>query len=359
MKILYGIQGTGNGHLARARALTPALRAAGADPDFVLSGRPRDQYFNMEVFGDDYVSFDGLTFATKEGRLLPGKTVFNTRLAQFIKDVRNLDLSQYDVVISDFEPITAWASKLKGVTSLGISHQSAFRYKVPKVNGHVSSRLLMRFFAPTDHPVGLHWHHFDQSILPPLIEPQTALPPKPGKIVVYMGFETVDAVVTFIQPFTDYQFHVYAKVDEKRDLGHIQINPLSHKEFHDDLTDAEGVISNAGFELASECIQLGKKILIKPLLGQLEQLCNALALQSMGRGTVIESLDQSVLKQWLELPGHQPSDYPDVATAIAQWIMQGNWDDTSELVSRLWEQTGVKHAYNSTFGSQLQPGLIF
>ena len=64
---------------------------------------------------------------------------------------------------------------------------------------------------------------------------------------------------------------------------HIQINPLSHSEFHAHLLDAEGVISNAGFELASECLHLGKKLLVKPLAGQFEQLSNALALQAMSR----------------------------------------------------------------------------
>ncbi|MGL5401221.1 MAG: glycosyltransferase family protein, partial [Plesiomonas shigelloides] len=51
MKLLYGIQGTGNGHLSRARELVPALRAQGIRVDVLCSGRAADAYFDMQVFG--------------------------------------------------------------------------------------------------------------------------------------------------------------------------------------------------------------------------------------------------------------------------------------------------------------------
>ena len=42
IKILYGVQGTGNGHLTRARELGQSLKAAGVQVDFVFSGRNRE-----------------------------------------------------------------------------------------------------------------------------------------------------------------------------------------------------------------------------------------------------------------------------------------------------------------------------
>jgi uncharacterized protein (TIGR00661 family) len=44
------------------------------------------------------------------------------------------------------------------------------------------------------------------------------------------------------------------------------------------------VICGAGFELAGESLQLGKKLLVKPLKGQFEQLSNALALEKASTG---------------------------------------------------------------------------
>ena len=41
--------------------------------------------------------------------------------------------------------------------------------------------------------------------------------------------------------------------------------------FQQDLHRCEGVICSAGFELPSEAIQLGKKLLVQPVAGQMEQ----------------------------------------------------------------------------------------
>lgn len=358
MKILYGIQGTGNGHLARARALVPALRNADIEMDFIFSGRAREDFFNMDTFGDEFRCFQGLSLMTSRGKLDTLKTVTHNNLVRFLNDVRQLKLDEYDLVLSDFEPVTAWAAKLKGKPSLGISHQCAFDYAIPKVSGYTSARLLMKIFAPTQHRVGLHWHHFDQPILPPLIEQQKGLPVIDNKILVYMGFEHLDDIIRFVKPFTDFEFHIYAKVDDKQDLGHIKVNPLSHEAFHRDLQDSAGVISNAGFELASECLMLGKKLLIKPLLGQYEQLSNALALQALKRATVINQLDQAMLEAWLPLPSYAPLPYPNVADALAQWLKTGELNNTQSLVEQLWAGIDQDISYDSQFGSNLLPNLI-
>ncbi|MBP7664242.1 MAG: glycosyltransferase, partial [Shewanella sp.] len=39
MRILYGVQGTGNGHLSRARVMAKALMKQDIEVDFLFSGR--------------------------------------------------------------------------------------------------------------------------------------------------------------------------------------------------------------------------------------------------------------------------------------------------------------------------------
>lgn len=56
MRVLFGVQGTGNGHISRSRTLARALAAQGIEVDYLFSGRARDGYFEMEAFGD-YRSF--------------------------------------------------------------------------------------------------------------------------------------------------------------------------------------------------------------------------------------------------------------------------------------------------------------
>ncbi|MDP4870975.1 MAG: hypothetical protein NWR95_09135, partial [Gammaproteobacteria bacterium] len=64
LTVLYGIQGTGNGHLARARCLIPALRAAGVELKFLLSGRDQDQFKDNDLF-EHYEYRKGLTMEIK------------------------------------------------------------------------------------------------------------------------------------------------------------------------------------------------------------------------------------------------------------------------------------------------------
>ena len=52
MKIFYGVQATGNGHISRARSMAPLLKAAGIEVDYLFSGRKAEHFFDMEHFGD-------------------------------------------------------------------------------------------------------------------------------------------------------------------------------------------------------------------------------------------------------------------------------------------------------------------
>ncbi|MAJ34220.1 MAG: glycosyltransferase, partial [Candidatus Marinimicrobia bacterium] len=61
MNILYGIQGTGNGHITRSRLLVPLLRKKGFNVDVILSGRKKEEYWDMECFKPYDTKF-GITF---------------------------------------------------------------------------------------------------------------------------------------------------------------------------------------------------------------------------------------------------------------------------------------------------------
>ncbi|WP_278370146.1 glycosyltransferase family protein, partial [Pseudoalteromonas lipolytica] len=114
MRILYGIQGTGNGHITRARVMATTFNALGVDVDYVFSGRREHDYFDMDEFAN-YRAFRGLSFTSKSGQVDSLKTLKNARPLQLIKDIKSLDLRHYDLVFNDFEPITAWAAKQQGV----------------------------------------------------------------------------------------------------------------------------------------------------------------------------------------------------------------------------------------------------
>ena len=339
MKILYGVQATGNGHITRARAMVPELKKAGHQVHYVFSGRKPEDLFDMGEFGDFSIC-QGLTLSTQAGRVQPINTLKSNSIKQLFEDCRGLDLDNYDMVLTDFEPVTAWAAKLANKTCIGIGHQYAFWTDIPTRGNNPGAKTFLRHFAPATLGLGLHWHHFGQPILPPIADVHTDeyVIKIDKKITVYLGFEEVNDVINYLKPFKDFEFYYYAKVSEPKDIGHIHLRPLSRENFQKDLASSSGVVCNAGFELASEAIQLGLKLLVKPLHGQMEQLSNALALEMLNLGTTMDSLNQKTLENWLFDSKGTQVIYPNVPAAIACWLDNGDWSQQSAklLSESLW-----------------------
>lgn len=337
MRILYGVQGTGNGHVARARAMASALQQHDVEVDFLFSGRKREKFFDMSVFGDFEVR-KGLSFVTEKGRVDYFKTAINNNIARFWNEVLALDLSGYDLVINDFEPVTAWAAKRQGVPCVGISHQNAFRHSVPLKGASWLDKQMIEHFAPADHHVALHWYHFDQPILPPIIDVKPNGVKKEDFILVYLPFESLEEVESLLSRFGEQKFVCFhPDIHQVHKGSDIEWHPLSTR-FHDYLLRCRGVMANGGFELPSEALSLGKKLLLKPLAGQFEQQSNVATLETLGLASVMESLDAGVVREWIASDDAESIRYPDVAAALADWLVSGQWHDQQSLHRTLWEQ---------------------
>lgn len=341
MKILYGVQGTGNGHITRARVMAKALSEAGIEVDWVFSGRPDNDYFDMDCFGD-YRTFRGLTFVIEHGKINHLKTARQLHFNQLRKDIKSIDLSEYDLILNDFEPVTAWAARMQKRFSIGLSHQCSFRYAIPKKGNNIITDLVMRWFAPVSLPIGVHWHHFNANILPPIIDTHPTSDIQHNHILVYFPFQSLNELIRLVEPFTDFHFYIYHAIKAPEDRGHIHLRPFSRAGFQKDLQKTSGVICGAGFELPSEAIQLGKKLLVQPVGGQMEQLSNALALQQLGLASVTQSFSHHNLREWLSKSPDKQVEYPDTANSVVNWLKQGQWSDSTHLVQQLWHQTFPK-----------------
>lgn len=338
MKILYGVQGTGNGHITRARMMAQALKNHPVSVDYIFSGKD-DCFFNMEDFGD-YRSYSGLSFVARYGQIEYLKTLRRNNLIQFYRDVNNINVENYDLVLNDFEPITAWAARKKKIPCLGLSHQNAFRYSgVPVRGNNPLAAMLVKWFAPADEYIGFHWHHFNQPILPPMIKIDLdILPPVRNKILVYLPFLQQTHYHRLFNLFPEYTFHQYHQVERPSRHHNVYCRPLSRRDFLQDFRDCAGVITNAGFGACSEAIHYGRKLLVQPLQGQMEQLSNAAALHELGYGTIVEhEIDFDCLQHWLNQTDATPAGYPDVAAEISKWIVNGRKSGLADFSLQLWQ----------------------
>lgn len=339
MKILYGVQGTGNGHIARARIMAAAMaKRNDIEVDFVFSGRAPENYFDMECFGE-YRTFRGLTFITHKGKVSQWQTLKQSRPLELFKDIRELDVSGYDLLLNDFEPVTAWAARRQGLTSISVSHQAAFAFKVPRQGEGLSDKLVMRTFAPTNIRLGVHWFHFNQPIMPPFITDTPVDKPSNAHTLVYLPFEDLDEIRHMLEPLTEQKFvcfHPHIKTSSVQ--GHIEWNPPSKSGFQKALQHCSGVISNGGFELASESLQLKKKLLVKPLHGQFEQMSNLKTLITLGLCQPLYQLDTDTVEEWLLEPASEGLQFPDDPTPMLDWLVNGDWYNTQPLCDTLWKQ---------------------
>ena len=318
--------------------------------DFIFTGRPPEKYFDMEIFGD-YRTFTGLSFMTKGGRIDKWETVKNANVSQFIKDVKAFDTRNYDLLVNDFEPITAWAAKQQGLPSISISHQAAFAYDVPKSGATIFDTLLMKIFAPTELKLGVHWYHFNQPIIPPFVAEKPELSSSNSHVLVYLPFEDIEDIQQMLEPLSDQAFKCFhPNIVEATEAGHIQWHPTSKKHFQKALQHASGVIANGGFELSSEALQLGKKLLIKPLHGQFEQLSNALTLNQLDLCQTLFQLDTDIVEEWLEAPDNEAISFPDNPNILIDWLKNKDFSDTQTLCDALWK--------NVRYGDKTQERLL-
>ena len=302
MKILYGIQGTGHGHISRAREILPMLTEL-ADVDVLLSG----YNCNMNIDGIPVSKKRGISLAyDANGSVSYLKTALNLKPATFLRDVHTLDLKKYNLVISDYEPVTAWAALNKRIPSLALSHQAAFLSKKsprPKQKSQFAEQILKNF-APCNRAIGFHFQRYDTFIEPPIIRSEVmhSEPDRNNHITVYLPAYHHETLMRIFRQIPQTQWHLFSPhCDEKFEEDNVVINPVGNLPFLESLKTGLGVVTSSGFETCAEAMFLGKKLLTIPIRNQYEQLCNAAALEKMGI-QVIKQLDDSSIEaitNWL------------------------------------------------------------
>ena len=342
MRILYGVQGTGNGHLTRAIAMTEIIEKSGyeCEIDVLISGRKQEE---IPMKSKKTIWREGATFAIEGGEIQLIKTLLNFNLRKFIRDINQLKFKEYDLIITDYEPIVAWASKIRGKEVIGIGHQYAFYYDVPIRGGMPFSKNTMKIFAPANKKIGFHWHHFNQPILPPIVDIGQISEKKieKNKVIVYLPFEDIQELTKALQNISDYEFYVYHPEFENVEEGNIHKRKISRTTFRNDLITSSAVICNTGFQVISECLALGIRIFTKPLGNQIEQQSNGVALSKLGYAKVVNKLLIKDIGNWLKQEEFVKIRYPSTQEPLTDWLLSGASQPIEDLADSLWASVSV------------------
>ncbi len=343
MKIFYAVQATGNGHISRAMQLLPYLRRHG-NVDIFLSGS------NSQLNVDAPVRFrsKGLSlFYNSGGGLDYWKIGRNVNPVHVWDELRALPVEEYDVVINDFECITSLACAYKKVASVNFGHQAAFHSPLsPRpVKKQWMGELILRNYAKATQYLGLHFERYDNFIFTPVIKKEIleAKPVAKKHITVYLSSYSDETVFNCLSNIKGFHFHVFSKqVSRSTTSGNVTFIPVGDRLFTQSMINSSGVITGAGFEAPAEALHLKKKLLVIPIRGQYEQLCNAAALEKMGI-TVLDKMDATfavVFDQWMQDNRQKTIEYSNIAP---------------QVVNHLFET----YPYNGASLDLLYPNLVF
>jgi uncharacterized protein (TIGR00661 family) len=329
-RIVYGVAGEGFGHSSRSHLIGQHLIDAGHDVLFVASRR--SLAYLQKHFGPKVRAAFGLSLVYDNRTLSPWRTI-TTNTSRFIakrSDVARfctdtLDPFEPDVVISDFEPVSAWWAWRRRVPFVSVNHQHLLTMCklehepsewLSRLNAHVVTRchyvgaaayIILNFFrAPVTD---------ERAVLaPPVVRPivRDAEPTSGDHIVVYTSDASWnDGLLDVLRSFGDQPFRVYG-FDRDERVGNCQLRPTSTDGFVADVAHSRGVIATGGFTLISECLHLGKKMLVLPIQGQYEQIVNAHYAEKLGLALHRRKLDVRALGEYLETLKEPLLDHPDI-----------------------------------------------
>ena len=323
MKILYAIQGTGNGHISRAREIVPLLQQYG-EVDLLVSGTQAEvslaQPLKYKFHGFSFV------FGTKGG--VDNWATFKImNLPQLWRDMHSLPLKDYDLIINDFEPVSAWACKLQKIPSVSLSHQCSFvSPNTPRPQKWNYAEWLFKYYSPTTYHVGFHFERYADFIHTPVIrsEIRNMETSNKGHYTVYLPAYDDKTLFNHLSK-TDVEWHIFSKRQkEATRIGNVHICPVNNQEFNKSLASCTGLLTGGGFEGPAEALFLQKKVLMIPMTGQYEQRCNALSASKLGVPVVneIDGHFNSHIANWLNDDKIIQVNFPDETAVIVENLVK-------------------------------------
>lgn len=326
MKVLYGINTNGQGHINRARVFIKELLHDGHDVHVLLAGkRPPAYAFNLapKVFYkpgpiDIYKDHEVALSKTLQANLKRLWKYANSR-----RELIQLDKKEnFDAIFSDFEPLSSTLGKQAKKPVICIDHQhSLFHSAVEEAPGKASDKVGFKIVMNIMLPYYTHCFSIDFTESIESKEDITIFPlvwkqefddyeiTNGNHFIAYLARYDQQKLIDIFSQFPKETFFVYG-FNQNKTIDNIQFKKTSRKGFLEDLVSSRAIIGNAGFNLAWEGCLVKKPLWLIPHKRQFEQITNAYRLQKRNHAFVSERLsvaDFQSFVQWIENKQYQPT----------------------------------------------------
>ncbi len=325
MKIFYAVQATGNGHISRAMELLPHLQQYGS-VDIFLSGNNSNLSLDAPI---RYRSKGLSLYYNCKGGLDFWQVAKDFQPLRLRQEIKDLPVEKYDLVINDFDYITAAACAKKNIPSVNFGHQASFQSELtprPSTKS-TAGEWILKNYAKASRYIGLHFKSYDNFIFTPVIKKEIleAEPVDGNYITVYLPSYCEPQLINIFQPFGDIQFEIFSsQTKEPKTYDNISFLPVNKKLFNRSFINCAGIITGGGFETPAEALHLGKKIMTIPIRSQYEQQCNAAALEKLGvlKLKSIDSDFETHLYNWMNEGRVIKMDYSQTIPQCLEFLFE-------------------------------------
>lgn len=311
MRILYGAFAQGHGHFSKASILVPLLERRGHDVRVVSSGGsqpPPGYHFRW------HQHFPALSYVVKNGLIDYKKSSakwareFPRILSHLIKLRALVREFEPDLIISDFEPLTASPFLSPRCEVVSLCRQVALfdpQVALPEtleLQRKLTRAVFRLFTAGADRCYGYHYMPDSYRCVPPIVRPaiRDAVPEVGNHIVVYNHVNNVDSgsaeslhswATRNSQPVKAYGFPQAPRGID----GLVEFCPQDPVQMPEDLRTSKGIATTAGLTTPLEGYLLGKPVLTVPIPHHWEQQVNASHLEQAGIATARQHWDLDIL----------------------------------------------------------------
>jgi uncharacterized protein (TIGR00661 family) len=308
MNILYAIQSYGMGHAMRSKQVIEYLNKK--HTIVVASAGKAKEIFDKT---QQTVTIAKLHFHYEKNTVSYAKTTAKVisesrQILQSIQAIRKIIREKkINAVITDFEPICAYAAKLEKIPLIEIDNIKSIPYLPDKTASwrrainiltsnilipNPTKLIITSDFTLVNKPASVEW-------IPSILRPQiTKLKTTKGtKILVYQASHTDDEKLITTLNKTPFEY-VYFGCQTQEKRGNVFCKTFNQDEFLSQMAQAKAIICNGGYTVISEAMYLRKPVLICPIKNQYEQELNGKYVESLQIGKTVSELTAQNIQEF-------------------------------------------------------------
>ena len=318
MKILFGVQTEGNGHITQCIATKQYLQSQGIEVTTAFAAKKKrglSKYFTDEF---NVIDYDGFDFVFDNvGRVVIWKTIVKNTfelprlIVSFIKICVIIQKEKPDAIFNYYEPLVGLTALFfKNIKYVSFGHQYAMDSVIyPRINGYIVQKLFLsiinKITSIRAKIVALSYYEFNDTtmIVSPTIlraESYSISDKKEDFVLVYlMNEDMLPQLISQAKKYPDINIQCFTKLTKQYDeLPNLKLFNLDGKLFQEKMKVCKSVVCSGGFETSAEAIYQNKPLLMIPMPNHYEQHANCNDAYLNSYAIYSESIDLSKIPKY-------------------------------------------------------------